>query len=176
MENQEQARKVVGGAGIDRRDFLKGAAVSGAAALAAGALAGCAPQGGTETTADDLAATGTGGESEWGTFDENGKFTPSFLADPEPIPDDAIVEEFDAEIVVVGFGLTGLSAAREAMEEGADVFVIEKGDTHHVHSHQFHAINAQAQKDAGYEVSEEEIDALVDRVMSDHRERVDRRM
>lgn len=51
MENQEQARKVVGGAGIDRRDFLKGAAVSGAAALAAGALAGCAPQGGTETTA-----------------------------------------------------------------------------------------------------------------------------
>ena len=39
MENQEQARKVVGGAGIDRRDFLKGAAVSGAAALAAGALA-----------------------------------------------------------------------------------------------------------------------------------------
>ena len=27
-----------------------------------------------------------------------------------------------------------------------------------------------------YEVSEEEIDALVDRVMSDHRERVDRRM
>lgn len=176
MENREQMRRAVGDAGIDRRDFLKGAAVSGAAALAAGALAGCAPQGDVEATADDLAATGADGGSEWGTFDENGKFTPSFLADPEPIPDDAIVEELDAEIVVVGFGLTGLSAAREAMEEGADVFVIEKGDTHHVHSHQFHAINAKAQKDAGYEVTDEEIDALVDRVMSDHRERVDRRM
>ena len=118
MENREQTRRAVGDTGIDRRDFLKGAAVSGAAALAAGALAGCAPQGGAELAVDDLAATGADGESEWGTFDESGKFTPSFLADPEPIPDDAIVEEFDAEIVVVGFGLTGLSAAREAMEEG----------------------------------------------------------
>lgn len=79
MENQEQARKVVGGAGIDRRDFLKGAAVSGAAALAAGALAGCAPQGGTETTADDLAATGTGGGERMGHLRRERKVHPFVL-------------------------------------------------------------------------------------------------
>lgn len=161
---------------IDRRDFLKNAAVAGTAVVGANGMlgAGLAIAEETETTGTDSVAEVVA--SQWGTIGEDGVFTPSFLLDPEPIPDDQIKEVYDAEIVVVGMGLAGMSAAREAIEEGADVFVIEKGETHHVHSHQFHAINSQALKDAGYELSDEEIDFLVEQVMHDHRERMDRRI
>ena len=104
MENQEQA-KVVGGAGIDRRDFLKGCSCKWGRGLAARGP-GCARKGQCETTADDLAATGTVGRAN-GAPSTRTESSPSFLGRSEPIPDDAIVEEFDAEIVVVGFGLTG---------------------------------------------------------------------
>lgn len=61
---------------INRRSFLKGAAMTGAAALAAG-MAGCAPK----TQSESLAETGG---SEFGTFDADGVYTPVVFDRPRP--------------------------------------------------------------------------------------------
>lgn len=159
---------------MNRRQFLKGAAFTGAAAFAAGSMGACSPS--SSGGSDGDAAEAQGAASEWGTFDENGMFTPQFLIDPGPIPEEDIADVVDTEVVVVGMGLAGMSAARAALEEGAEVFVVEKGTTHHTHSHQFHAINCQAAKDNGAELTQEEIDLLIDSEMNNFHERIDRRM
>lgn len=75
-----------------RRNFLKTAAVAGAAATIGGAVAGCSP-----------AASGTA-LPKW---------------------------DKETEVLVVGFGLAGLSAAIAAHDAGAKVLVIEKMDEAH---------------------------------------------
>ena len=164
---------------LDRRSFLKGTAGVAAVGLGLTGAATAEEAGGSNpvnvgNTYDDTAYEPI--ETRWGNFDEYGNFTPSFLLDPEPIPADQITDEGEADIVVVGMGLAGMSAAREAIEEGAEVFVIEKGTTHHVHSHQFHAINCKLMKDLGYGMTDEQIDELLAVEMHDYRERVDRRI
>ncbi len=86
---------------MDRRSFLKGVTLAGVAAAGAG-LAGCAPtapqaSGPTENAGTDLANTSI-----------------------EP------VETMDTDIVIVGAGVSGLSAAIEACEQGAQTVVLEK--------------------------------------------------
>ncbi len=155
---------------LNRRDFLKGSAAAGAAAVAASGLAAV-----PAALAEE--ATGETTETPWGVFDEEGMFTPSFLIAPDPIPESDIVDVVETEVAVVGMGLAGMSAARAAIEEGSQVFVIEKGTTHHTHSHQFHAINCQAAKDNGAELTQEQIDFLVNsEVVTNFHERIDKRM
>lgn len=150
---------------LDRRDLLKGGAAA-AALVGAGVIA---PQHAQAAEAD------TG--QTWGVFDEEGMFTPSFLIAPDPIPASDIVDVTETDVVVVGMGLAGMSAARAAIEEGAQVVVVEKGNEHHTHSHQFHAINCQAAKDMGAELTQEQIDLLVDsEIVGNFHERVDRRL
>ena len=80
-----------------RRDFLKGA-VAGAAGLAAFGMAGCAPKAEGKESA---ASTGAAGLPQ--TWDR------------------------EVDVVVVGSGGSGLSAAIEASGAGADTLVLEKG-------------------------------------------------
>lgn len=87
--------------GLDRRDFLKGVALAGALAAGAG-LAGCGT-GGAKTAGAESAPT----EATGITADE--------------------VKE--ADIVVVGAGSAGLTAAVEAGERGLNVIVLEKMGT-----------------------------------------------
>lgn len=153
------------GIDMNRRSFLKGAAVlSGAAALSMG-LAGCGPQ-----TAEEAAASASNG---LGTFDKDGVAMPSFLVAPEPVDEADIAEEFEADVVVVGMGLAGICAARSALEEGASVLCLEKGNEYHLHSHQITAINSKVAKEQGIEFSEEELDRVLRRMMADGRERCD---
>ena len=93
---------------ISRRSFLTGAAGAGALA-AAGALAGCSPSTNTGSSAGD--------ESDSTT-------TSSWRTQPD-MPTD-ISETIDADIVVVGAGSSGLSAAVQAAEKGAKVVLLEK--------------------------------------------------
>lgn len=156
----------VAGGGMDRRSFLKGAALTAGAATALPLFAGCSPSGGSNA-ADASGANGAAdapvqaAASEWGSFDENGFFTPSFLIPPEPIPEDAIVEEFEADVAVIGMGLAGMCAARAALEEGASVFVIDKQKTWSLHSHQVCAVNSQIAKDAGCDIPDEMVDYMI---------------
>ena len=153
---------------IARRDFIAGA---GAASVAAAGAVGLAA--GTELARADAAAGADAGTTEtpWGTFDESGAFTPSFLIPPAPVDEADIVEEYEADVVVVGMGMAGICAARSALENGASVFAVEKGETWHLHSHQISAVNSQLFKDAGLEMPQEEIDFIVAKEAETYRER-----
>ena len=79
-------------AGIDRRAFLKGAAIMGGATAVAG-LAACAPKSEGAPAAEAAAGEGVG--------------VPSFMIAPEQIVEFAATH--DHEIVVVGAGVSGVS-------------------------------------------------------------------
>ena len=89
-------------AGISRRTFISGSAIAGT--LAALGLAGCAPAATDEAPAKD--------EGEGLAF--TGEGTSDISWDEE------------CEVLVVGSGYSGLAAAIEAKNAGADVKIIEK--------------------------------------------------
>lgn len=151
---------------IARRDFIAGA---GAASVAAAGAVGLAA--GTELARADATAGAGAAKTPWGTFDENGTFTPSFLIPPAPVDEADIVEEYEADVVVVGMGMAGICAARSALENGASVFAVEKSETWHLHSHQISAVNSKLFKDAGLEMPQEEIDFIVAKEAETYRER-----
>ena len=90
---------------LDRRSFLKSAALLGSSAAVAG-VAGLSPAVASE--AEDT----TKAEKKY-----------SFETPPKPVPDSEIVETYEAEIIVVGAGMSGLVTAVSAMEAGADVIL-----------------------------------------------------
>ncbi|WP_417143171.1 FAD-binding protein [Raoultibacter massiliensis] len=129
--------------GISRRSFLGLGAT--AAVIAGAGLAGCSPaaketgsaSGGSASAGSAAASTGTA----------------SFLVAPDPIADSDITETIDAEIVVVGAGISGISAVRSAVENGAkDIVVVEKGTTWQYRSNQVGCIGGKIQEDLGIEI------------------------
>lgn len=99
---------------VSRRSFLKGAGLAGVA-MAGSALAGCAsqqPAAPAPETSNPIEAA------------EEAAGTPSFLKKPDPITDIAETKDFD--VVVVGAGNSGVTAALKAHEEGAKVALVQK--------------------------------------------------
>ncbi|HHV34024.1 MAG TPA: FAD-dependent oxidoreductase [Syntrophomonadaceae bacterium] len=109
MSSEEKSKK-----GISRRSFLKGAAIGTAGIASVGMLAGCGPK-------EDKQKTPADGDAAKKTY--------SWETPPKEIAASEIKETVEADVVVVGAGLSGLSAAVRAAEEGAKVAVIEKGKT-----------------------------------------------
>ena len=101
---------------VSRRSFLKWGTLAAGAASAC-MLGGCAPQQASE--AKGVAASDDGMNM---ALAEEG--VPSFLAKPEAIREFLGEEEF--EIVVVGAGAAGLTAALKAVELGASVAIVQK--------------------------------------------------
>lgn len=104
---------------LNRRSFLKGAAFAGVGAAAFG-LAGCSPTGSSPSDA------GTGDSSASGDYLNadtiaNGKW--EFEIAPEPVADSDITTTYEADVIVVGAGVSGLACAASATEEGADVIM-----------------------------------------------------
>jgi succinate dehydrogenase/fumarate reductase flavoprotein subunit len=62
-----------------------------------------------------------------------------------------------ADVVVVGAGISGLSAARAAAEEGASVIVIEKRGDIFIRGLCFGALNSSYQKSIGYNLTDEQL-------------------
>lgn len=93
---------------ITRRNLLKGALLGMAGATGAGMLAGCAPQQPSAATTDSDDASASAG-----TIDAAAEYAGK------------VTETEDVDIVVVGAGASGLSAAVEALNQGADVLVLE---------------------------------------------------
>lgn len=54
----------------------------------------------------------------------------SFMTPPPPVPENEIKETYYTQVVVVGAGLGGVSAAARARELGLDVILIEKSDSY----------------------------------------------
>lgn len=73
----------------------------------------------------------------------------SFLKIPERIEEKDIIENVDADIVVIGAGLAGLCAALRAAEGGASVVVIEKTKSWSVRGGHIGAANSKPWREQG---------------------------
>lgn len=81
----------------------------------------------------------------------------SFEIPPAPIPPADIKEKIDAEVVVVGAGIAGLSAALSAAEAGARTILIDKMSGVQARGHDNAFIDSRLQKKLGIEIDKEEI-------------------
>lgn len=125
---------------INRRNFLKGALVTGAAAAAAVALPACSPA--APSDASDAKSSSKGGETTGAkhTWEEA----------PEPIADIAETQDFD--VVVVGAGLAGINAAEAAARNGAKTVVIERNTTFSVRGVDVGHIGSKHHKSNGFDL------------------------
>ncbi|HHV34183.1 MAG TPA: FAD-binding protein [Syntrophomonadaceae bacterium] len=138
MGNDEKLNDGKPKKGFSRRTFLKGAAFGAAGVAAGGLLAGC---GGKDEPAE---------KKKKAAPDEEVKL--SFEEAPKPIPDSEIKETVDADVVVVGAGLSGLCAAISAAEEGANVVLLEKTDNVNFRGIDYGSIDSKMQKSIGNKV------------------------
>ncbi|MDR0350868.1 MAG: FAD-binding protein [Coriobacteriales bacterium] len=110
---------------MDRRSFLKGAAVSAAGLTAAAALAAC---GGEPTTPEPAGGGGGGGGEPAGGQQSAGGVTAeqkwSFEIAPAPIGEDQITATEEADVIVVGAGMSGLVSAASCLENGLSVILV----------------------------------------------------
>jgi succinate dehydrogenase/fumarate reductase flavoprotein subunit len=92
---------------VDRRSFVSGAA----AAVAGSALAA----GATVALADETApaTVGVTADDKW-----------AFEIAPDPVPEDQIAETVEADVIVVGAGMSGLVSAVSCAEGGLDVVLV----------------------------------------------------
>ncbi|MBC2888433.1 FAD-dependent oxidoreductase [Gordonibacter massiliensis (ex Traore et al. 2017)] len=129
--------------GLSRRAFLGFGATAAAAAAAVG-ITGCAPQAKGDASASGNASSAGGAAT---------KFTPDFLT-PPPVPTD-VKDEKTCDVLVIGMGLAGTAAAKEAAEAGKKVIVLEKQpeDSYSVISMagDFGVVGSKIQKDLGIE-------------------------
>jgi NADPH-dependent 2,4-dienoyl-CoA reductase/sulfur reductase-like enzyme len=112
-----------GSTGIERRDFLKAALVTGAAAAATTALSACAPK----VSEDKPGSATTPPQAAMGPEINNAAQSLrkwSFEVAPDPIAESEIAETIEADVVVVGAGVSGLVTANSAIEEGLSVVVV----------------------------------------------------
>lgn len=138
------------GKGISRRAFLGIGATAAVAAGAAG-LAGCAP-----AVKDEAKAGGVDTDGSVPSFDASNptEFIPSFLRVPANIDESKVKETIDADVCVVGLGLAGVCALREAAEAGVKVIGLEKGSDLGFRSGEFGTFGSKIHQQLGIEQPE----------------------
>ena len=130
---------------ISRRSFLKGSAVAAAAVAAAGSLPVMAEE---EAVASE------------------GKL--SFEIPPEPVPDDQIAETYEADIIVIGAGVSGLCCACSATEayvaagfdpakDDPKVILFAAGTKHVERGGSNHGIDTKTQAEFGIDYKKESL-------------------
>ncbi len=120
---------------IDRRHFIGGSAVALAAVGALG-LAGCGPSSTQTTTSGDKS--------------ENEQLvTHAWENPPEPIAAEDITETVECDVVIVGAGTAGVTAACSAAEAGAKTVLIEKSAEFSARGHDLGCVDSRIQKEAG---------------------------
>lgn len=123
---------------MDRRSFISGTLAAGALAVGTASLAGCA----SGTTSGDSGSTSSG----------TSESLRSWEVIPEPIDSSLIKETVDADVVIVGGGMSGMAAFMYAAEAGAKTVLIEKLNTYNGRGLDFAAIGSKVQKEAGIEI------------------------
>lgn len=140
--SEEQEQK-----GLSRRSFLKKTSIGIAAVGSGSVLAACAPQQAQPTAAPtDLppaapqALNAELAAQKW-----------SFEIPPDPIPDSEIAETVEADIIVVGAGVSGLVVANSAVENGAKVVLIAASAAPVFRGGSFHSARSKHMKEVGLE-------------------------
>jgi fumarate reductase flavoprotein subunit len=125
---------------ISRRSFLASAALVGTSAALTG-LAGCAPEKG------DTAITGSNGTSSTGEAAKSGH---PWLQPAPAVPE--VVAEETYDVVVIGAGIAGCTAAQAAAEAGASVYVAEKFEGITAHGTDIGAVGSKLQAAEGVDI------------------------
>lgn len=117
---------------VSRRTFLTGAAATAAIGVTTGSTALAA-----EKPASNLA---NAGQHTWEVA-------------PDPITDDQIVETVEADVVIVGAGIAGVSAFMYAAEGGANTIIVEKGSSFNGRGLDFSAIDTKVHAENGIKLN-----------------------
>lgn len=123
---------------VSRRNLLKGGVVATAGIIAAAgglSLAGCNANGSQSGAATSAATSAHAWENK-----------------PEPIADDQVSETVEADIVIIGAGTAGVTAAQSAAEAGAKVVLIEKTDSISARGHDVGCVGSKLHKEAGIDI------------------------
>lgn len=110
------------GNNVSRRSFLKYAAVLGGASAVAG-LTGCSP----DVSGDTTGAAGESGSSGPSIDISREVVEGVSVVEHEPI-DISGIEAIEADVLVIGAGVSGSFAAATAAEKGKKVVIFQKGD------------------------------------------------
>lgn len=117
---------------VSRRSFIGGGALA-AVGLAAGSLVACSP----------------GSSSNSSSNSNTAAETTDYKAAPPAIADSDITETIEADVVVIGGGISGAVAAATAAEEGKNVVVLQKAEIAISHGAGAAAWNSKAQQENG---------------------------
>lgn len=123
---------------LSRRSFLKGTLAVGGLMTGSTFLSGCMKN------SDDHLIPPEEVEKK-----KNLPVEEDWLGKPPEIPDNKIADTQEADVVIIGAGVAGLSAARSAAENGAKVLVVEKAATWQWRSGQYGTIGNKFQKQLG---------------------------
>lgn len=126
---------------LSRRNFLKGAGAAGAAGILGATVAGCSPS----TQGEGAAAEGAPLTAQ-SVIDDG---TWNFEVAPDPITD--IAETVDADVVVVGSGMSGMCCAVSCAEMGLKTVVVAAGTKANSRGGSNQAIGTKYQKEMGIE-------------------------
>lgn len=166
MEKDKQEKNV------SRRDFIKSAAVVAGGAV----LVGCAPKV-AETVAPEpteeatTAAVTAAGNTPDVLNAEIASRKWSFEIAPDPISDSEIANTVEADLIVVGSGISGLVTANSALENGASVIIISASSGVTYRGGSFHAPWSKLMEKAG--VDKYDVDTFFRRELSCASYRVD---
>jgi succinate dehydrogenase/fumarate reductase flavoprotein subunit len=108
MKMSSQEKDVNNQKGISRRKFIEVVAGTGAALSVSGVLGGCTTNTPQQSTNNTMAA---------------GKSSASDVTRPFSVN--------EADVLIIGGGLSGLFAAKKAMDDGATVIIVDKGPFGH---------------------------------------------
>ena len=127
---------------FDRRSFLKGALVAGAATASGAMIAGCSPQ---QPTSSSEAAAVVGPM----TAEAYGNLTWSFEVPPEPVDDSQLVETIADDVIVIGSGVSGLMAAASVLGHGGSCTLFSAGTKAVSRGGSNHAVGTKTQARLG---------------------------
>ena len=135
---------------LDRRSFLKGAALGAVGIGATAALAACSPS--TDASGQSNSSTNSG--SGAGVNAAGQKW--SFEIPPDPIDESLITSTQEADVIVVGGGTSGLISATSSLENGLKVILVSASTGPVSRGGSNHGINTKAMQAANLPVYDPE--------------------
>lgn len=141
---------------LDRRSFVKGSLITGGLA-AAGILGACSPQG--SGASDDLAATGSGDATQ------------DWLGSAPALTPQDCAQTVETDVVVVGSALAGIISAYSAIQNGANVIMVERNGAPHISGSGIGFFDSEYQKAGGQPTHDAQV--MMHKVINEGNLRVD---